>query len=200
MNIAAQAMPAQNARPACLAAWPTLDDFAKGSTPWRRRTPPSSPSATSPSKPPQKNTTSRTSSKVRKTASSVPAALASPSAAVWMNSTDHARPMPPPLPPRAPSAASTAMFLTAGNHYRQVGSDVITPNGNIDVTLPHRHRRSACSSKTVTETKTKVSGLTVAVSSPVITAIQTAQQMSQRQEHPRHAHETACRSQCRAAG
>ena len=70
--------------------------------------------------------------------------------------------------------------LLAGQGYRQVGSDVLAPQGSIDIkarTVDILEARET--SRTVTETKSKQSGLTIAVSSPVITAIQTAQQMSE---------------------
>ena len=84
------------------------------------------------------------------------------------------------------AAASTVgstsgnVVLAAGETYRQVGSDVIAPSGDIDLTaksvdiLEARERN-----RTTFETKMKQSGLTVAITSPIISAIQTAQQMSE---------------------
>jgi filamentous hemagglutinin len=72
------------------------------------------------------------------------------------------------------------VLLLAGEAYRQVGSDVIAPKGNIDIVAKQVDIVEAReTSRTVTEQKSKQSGLTLAVSSPVITAVQTAQQMSQ---------------------
>jgi len=71
------------------------------------------------------------------------------------------------------------VLLLAGEKYRQVGSDVIAPQGDIDIaakTVDIVEARET--SKMVTETKSKQSGFTVAFTSPVITAIQTAQQMA----------------------
>jgi len=70
--------------------------------------------------------------------------------------------------------------LLAGETYRQVGSDVVAPKGDIDIaakTVDIVEARET--SRTVTEQKFKQSGLTVSVSSPVITAVQTVQQMSE---------------------
>ncbi|MBK8525509.1 MAG: hemagglutinin repeat-containing protein [Betaproteobacteria bacterium] len=72
------------------------------------------------------------------------------------------------------------VLLLAGETYKQVGSDVIAPKGDIDIaakTVDIKEARET--SRTTTETKSKQSGFTVAFSNPVITAIQTAQQMSE---------------------
>ncbi len=72
------------------------------------------------------------------------------------------------------------VLLLAGETYRQVGSDVVAPKGDIDIaakTVDIVEARET--SRTVTEQKFKQSGLTVSVSSPVITAVQTVQQMSE---------------------
>ena len=72
------------------------------------------------------------------------------------------------------------VIMQAGNAYRQVGSDVITPQGSIDIrakTLDIVEARETRSS--VFESKAKQSGLSIAITSPIITAVQTAQQMSQ---------------------
>lgn len=59
--------------------------------------------------------------------------------------------------------------ISAGNAYRQVGSDIITPKGDIDVTAKRIDIVEAReTSRTVTETKTKQTGLTIAVTSPII--------------------------------
>ncbi|MDQ5902951.1 MAG: filamentous hemagglutinin, partial [Pseudomonadota bacterium] len=70
--------------------------------------------------------------------------------------------------------------LLAGEKYRQVGSDVIAVKGDIDIAAKQVDIVEAReTSKTVTKTQTQQSGLTMAITSPVITAIQTAQQMSE---------------------
>ncbi|MBK9445200.1 MAG: hemagglutinin repeat-containing protein [Betaproteobacteria bacterium] len=69
--------------------------------------------------------------------------------------------------------------LLAGEKYRQVGSDVIAVKGDIDIAAKQVDIVEAReTSRTTTETRSKQSGLTIAITSPVITAIQTAQQMS----------------------
>lgn len=71
------------------------------------------------------------------------------------------------------------VLLLAGEKYRQVGSDVIAVQGDIDIAAKQVDIVEAReTSRTTTETKSKQSGLTIAITSPVITAIQTAQQMS----------------------
>lgn len=68
--------------------------------------------------------------------------------------------------------------LLAGQNYRQVGSDVLAPQGNIDIAAERVDILEARESSLHTqETKTKQSGLTIAITAPVITAVQTAQQM-----------------------
>ncbi|MBK9447778.1 MAG: hemagglutinin repeat-containing protein, partial [Betaproteobacteria bacterium] len=70
--------------------------------------------------------------------------------------------------------------LLAGEKYRQVGSDVIAVQGDIDIAAKQVDIKEAReTSRTTTETRSKQSGLTIAITSPVITAIQTAQQMSE---------------------
>ncbi|QBP75062.1 filamentous hemagglutinin N-terminal domain-containing protein [Herbaspirillum huttiense] len=69
--------------------------------------------------------------------------------------------------------------IVAGNRYTQVGSDVMAPKGDIDIAAKSVEIRAAeQASKTTTEDKFKQSGLTVAVTSPVISAIQTVDQMA----------------------
>ena len=157
MNIAAQAMPSKNARPGSLAAWSTLDDFAKGS-----------------------NVVATDDVKLTaKRDIAITAATEKHNESHFKQSTEDGIFSSGGVGFTIGSIDGN-VSLTAGNNYRQVGSDVITPNGNIDVTAKRIDIVEAReTSKTVTETKTKQSGLTVAVSSPVITAIQTAQQMSE---------------------
>ncbi|WP_449768921.1 two-partner secretion domain-containing protein [Herbaspirillum chlorophenolicum] len=70
--------------------------------------------------------------------------------------------------------------LLAGNQYNQVGSDVLAPNGNIGIAAKAVNIIAAAeASKTVTEDKYKQSGVTVAVTSPIISALQAVQQMSE---------------------
>jgi len=70
--------------------------------------------------------------------------------------------------------------LKAGDAYTQTGSAVLAPQGDIDITARTVDINEARNTDTNTfETKFKQSGLTLAVSSPVISAIQTAQQMGQ---------------------
>eukprot|EP01022_Parablepharisma_sp_SALTPOND_P000586 TRINITY_DN1031_c0_g1_i2.p1 TRINITY_DN1031_c0_g1~~TRINITY_DN1031_c0_g1_i2.p1 ORF type:complete len:2482 (+),score=739.97 TRINITY_DN1031_c0_g1_i2:3125-10570(+) len=69
--------------------------------------------------------------------------------------------------------------ISAGNRYTQVGSDVMAPKGDIDIAAKSVEIKAAeQASKTTTEDKYKQSGLTVAVTSPVISAIQTVDQMT----------------------
>ncbi|WP_181464946.1 two-partner secretion domain-containing protein [Herbaspirillum rubrisubalbicans] len=69
--------------------------------------------------------------------------------------------------------------IVAGNRYTQVGSDVMAPKGDIDIAAKSVEIRAAeQASKTTTEDKFKQTGLTVAVTSPVISAIQTVGQMA----------------------
>ncbi len=86
---------------------------------------------------------------------------------------------------RTTAAASTvgstegSVAIGAGNDYRQVGSNVLAPQGDIAVQARKVDILEAQeTSHSTQETKFKQSGLTVAVTAPVISAIQTAQQMS----------------------
>ena len=72
-----------------------------------------------------------------------------------------------------------SVTLLAGHDYRQVGRDVLAPRGDIAISAQKIDIVEAReTSERRTEVKSSQSGLTVAVSSPVIGAIQTAQQMS----------------------
>ncbi|MBK9447788.1 MAG: hemagglutinin repeat-containing protein [Betaproteobacteria bacterium] len=72
------------------------------------------------------------------------------------------------------------VLLLAGETYKQVGSDVIAAKGDIDIAAKQVDIKEAReTSRTITETKSKQSGFTVAFTSPIITAVQTAQQMSE---------------------
>ncbi|MGA3944378.1 hemagglutinin repeat-containing protein, partial [Ralstonia nicotianae] len=85
---------------------------------------------------------------------------------------------------RTTAAASTVgstngnVAIGAGNHYQQVGSNVVAPQGDITIQAKKVDILEAQeTSHSTQETQFKQSGLTVAVTAPVIAAIQTAQQM-----------------------
>jgi filamentous hemagglutinin len=70
--------------------------------------------------------------------------------------------------------------ILAGNRYTQVGSDVLAPGGDIDIVARTVSILAAQqSSRTVTEDKFRQQGVTVAVTSPVLSAVQTVQQMAE---------------------
>ncbi|MBX9800870.1 MAG: hemagglutinin repeat-containing protein [Burkholderiaceae bacterium] len=70
--------------------------------------------------------------------------------------------------------------LVAGKTYSQVGSNVLAPTGDIRIVAEKVDIVAAINTDTnTTEQRYKQSGLTLAVSSPIISAIQTAQQMSE---------------------
>ena len=84
------------------------------------------------------------------------------------------------------AAASTVgsiggnVTLIAGNQYRQVGSDVVAPGADISILAKKVDITEAReTSQSATEQKFSQSGLTLAITSPVITALQTARQMGQ---------------------
>ncbi|MFC7287069.1 hemagglutinin repeat-containing protein [Herminiimonas glaciei] len=69
--------------------------------------------------------------------------------------------------------------LVAGQTYSQVGSDVLAPTGDISIAAKKVDIVAAINTATnITEQRYKQSGLTLAVSSPIISAIQTVQQMT----------------------
>ncbi len=71
-----------------------------------------------------------------------------------------------------------SVSLTAGNHYQQTGSNVIAVQGDIDIQAKKVDIIEArATSHNRQETKFEQSGLTVAVTAPVIAALQTASQM-----------------------
>lgn len=77
-------------------------------------------------------------------------------------------------------AVSGNVTLVANDVYKQVGSDVIAPKGDIIIaakTVDIVEAREA--SRTETEQKFKQSGLTLEVTSPVISALQTIDKMSE---------------------
>ena len=84
------------------------------------------------------------------------------------------------------AAASTVGAITgnitaiAGNQYKQVGSDLIAPTGDINISAKKVDIVEAReTSSSTTEQKFKQTGLTLSISSPVISAIQQGQGMAQ---------------------
>ena len=84
------------------------------------------------------------------------------------------------------AAASTVgstsgnVIIMAGQNYKQVGSDVLTPGGDVnilakDIKITEARETSASQ----TEQKFSQSGLTVALTSPVLSAVQSGASMSQ---------------------
>jgi filamentous hemagglutinin len=70
--------------------------------------------------------------------------------------------------------------ITASNQYKQVGSDVLTPNGNIDITAKTVTIQEAReTNKQSTEQKFEQSGLTLALTGGVIDSIQATTQAVQ---------------------
>ncbi|HED5578345.1 TPA: hemagglutinin repeat-containing protein, partial [Pseudomonas aeruginosa] len=64
--------------------------------------------------------------------------------------------------------------LAAGNQYRQIGSDILAPEGDISVVAKNIEISEARqSSQAEQESKFKQSGLTVSLSSPIINAVET---------------------------
>ncbi|MCG9060187.1 hemagglutinin repeat-containing protein, partial [Laribacter hongkongensis] len=75
-------------------------------------------------------------------------------------------------------ATSGDVTISAGNNYKQDGSHVVAPQGNIDIAAKKIDILEAQETSHGTyETKFKQSGLTVTVTAPLVSAIQTAQQM-----------------------
>ncbi len=70
------------------------------------------------------------------------------------------------------------VILSAGKNYTQIGSDVIALTGDIGISAERVTIMEATeTSQMRTESKFKQSGLTVALSNPVISAVQTADKM-----------------------
>ncbi|HCE6865205.1 TPA: hemagglutinin repeat-containing protein [Pseudomonas aeruginosa] len=68
--------------------------------------------------------------------------------------------------------------LVAGNHYQQTGSHVLAPKGDIDIHAKNVDIVEARETgKSTQESKFRQFGVTVALTSPVISAVQTGQQM-----------------------
>ncbi|MFA7349854.1 MAG: hemagglutinin repeat-containing protein [Methylotenera sp.] len=69
--------------------------------------------------------------------------------------------------------------IISGKTYTQTGSDILTPQGDINITAQQVNIINATDTYANQQRmKYKQSGITLAISSPVISAIQTAQQMS----------------------
>jgi len=69
--------------------------------------------------------------------------------------------------------------INAGKTYNQAGSDALTPQGDINITAQQVNITNATDTYANQQSmKYKQTGITLAVSNPVISAIQTAQQMS----------------------
>ena len=80
----------------------------------------------------------------------------------------------------ASTIGSTAgnVLLQAGQAYTQTGSDTLAPQGSIDIVAPHVDIVAAREvRRSQTNTQFTQSGLTLALSSPLISAVQTAVQM-----------------------
>src|SRR5690606_22531735 len=71
------------------------------------------------------------------------------------------------------------VMLVAGEAYSQIGSDVLAPTGDIPIAAKKVDIVAATNSDTqVIEQRYKQSGLTLAITSPVINTMQTVQQMA----------------------
>ncbi|MCL2459351.1 MAG: hemagglutinin repeat-containing protein, partial [Desulfobulbus sp.] len=78
------------------------------------------------------------------------------------------------------------ILIQAGNAYTQTGSDVIALQGDVDIlakTVDIQEARETAQSKT--ETQFKQTGITIAISNPVVSAIQTAEQMNKASKNTR---------------
>ncbi|WP_028319365.1 hemagglutinin repeat-containing protein, partial [Desulfobulbus elongatus] len=70
--------------------------------------------------------------------------------------------------------------IAAGGEYRQIGSHVLAPQGDIDIAARRIEIVEARETSTSrTETKFRQSGLSVGLSTPVLTALQTGEQMAE---------------------
>ncbi|MES2415605.1 MAG: hemagglutinin repeat-containing protein [Pseudomonadota bacterium] len=70
--------------------------------------------------------------------------------------------------------------INAGNQYKQVGSDVMAPGGDVNITARQVEIVEAReTNNTTTEQKQSQSGLSLGISSPLISAAQTVQGMAQ---------------------
>lgn len=83
---------------------------------------------------------------------------------------------------RASTVGSTEgdVMIEAGRQYHQVGSDVVAPKGDVDILAQQIAITEAReTSERTRETLFKQTGFTVTITNPVISAIQTTQQMQQ---------------------
>ncbi len=83
---------------------------------------------------------------------------------------------------RAATSGSTNgnVQIAAGRELRQTGSDVLAPGGDVRIAAQRVDITEARDTRShQSETRFEQSGLTVAISNPMITAVQTAQQMKQ---------------------
>ncbi|NBW52161.1 MAG: filamentous hemagglutinin, partial [Betaproteobacteria bacterium] len=85
---------------------------------------------------------------------------------------------------RTSAAASTVgstggnVTITAGKTYTQTGSDVVVPAGDVNITAQKVDITSAAqNSSSQTDTKFEQSGLTLSISNPVVSAVQTINSM-----------------------
>lgn len=70
--------------------------------------------------------------------------------------------------------------ITAGENYKQIASDVIAPQGDVNIVAQRVDITAAQNTNvSIQETKFKQSGLTLAITNPIIATVQTAQQMSE---------------------
>jgi filamentous hemagglutinin len=75
-------------------------------------------------------------------------------------------------------STSGDVLVVAAKDFRQTGSDILAPQGSIDIAAQRVDIKEARNTvESTTRTSFKQTGVSVAVSSPVITAVQTAQQM-----------------------
>ncbi|WP_119742566.1 hemagglutinin repeat-containing protein [Pseudomonas sp. Larv2_ips] len=75
-------------------------------------------------------------------------------------------------------ATDGSVNILAGNTYRQVGSQLTAPKGDVDIAAQHVNILEARNQQHISqETKFKQGGLTITVTNPVIEAVQTAQRM-----------------------
>ncbi|MEK0364400.1 two-partner secretion domain-containing protein [Pseudomonas sp. CBC3] len=72
------------------------------------------------------------------------------------------------------------VLIAAGKNYRQIGSQVVAPKGDVDISAERIDILEARNlSERERETKFKQAGVSITITNPVISAIQTAEQMKQ---------------------
>lgn len=70
--------------------------------------------------------------------------------------------------------------ITAGENYKQIASDVIVPQGDVNIAAQRVDITAAQNTNvSIQETKFKQSGITLSISNPIVSAIQTVDQMRQ---------------------